>query len=65
MQGGDEDVDRDQLAALLQALAAEPAVPRKTARAVRCGILTILAGSSNLTLLPPLATAAVRFTLWL
>ena len=34
-QSGEEDVDRDQLASLLQALAVEPAVPRKTARVVR------------------------------
>ena len=39
-------MDRDQLAALLQTLASEPTVPRKTARAVRCGV-EALAGSNE------------------
>ena len=38
-------MDRDQLAVLLQALSVEPAVPRKTARVVRCGVLSTMAAS--------------------
>ena len=34
-------MDRDQLASLLQALAVEPAVPRKTARVVRCVTMSL------------------------
>ena len=59
-QGGEDDVDRDQLAALLQALELEAAVPRKTARAIRCGSWQA-AGSSNLTR----AAVAVRSAHWL
>ena len=45
-------MDRDQLAALLQVLAIEPAVPRKTARVVRCGVLSTMAASLKISLLP-------------